>query len=411
MDTAETTRRISTIAREIEPKLIQIRRMLHQIPELAFEEVRTASFIVEFLQTLGKRPRSGIGKTGIVVDFAGTGERKVGFRVDMDGLPITEKTEVAYASKNPGKMHACGHDVHMTIGLGVAHVLQQLENHLPGGVRLLFQPAEEVLPGGAVKMIAGDALDGLAAIYGIHVDPTLPAGQIGLKHGPLLASVDTFEIEIIGRMGHAAHPQHATDAVLVAANVVNALHSIASRRIDPLQPVVISVTTIHGGNAKNILPETVTIGGTYRTLDQEVRQQIAQMIEQTVAGIVAASGASYRLEFQHGSPALVNDDQCIRVAEKLGREVYGGNRIKMLTVPRMGAEDFANYLEHIPGAMLRLGTWGSEASAYSLHAPQFNVDESAIAMGVEFVASVLYRYLAAVHHDPSTKSPTINDAA
>lgn len=393
MESDTLKREIEAILPEIENELIQIRRQLHQFPELGFAEHRTMAFVAEHLQALGLSPKVKIGGTGVLADLLPSGAPAVGFRVDMDALPVEEKTGAPYASRNPGVMHACGHDVHTTLGIGVAKVMTRLGEALPGSVRLLFQPAEELMPGGAVEMIRGGALEGLEALYGVHADPSIPVGKIGLKYGAQLASVDTFEIEIIGKGGHAAHPQLAVDPIQVAAQVITALHAIPSRKVDPVQPVVISVTTVHAGRAANVIPDTVRLTGTYRTLDAGLRSQLPSLMEDTVAGITSAFGASFRLSVDEGAPVLVNDEPCMQILEEAGNCMLSRENTIVITVPRMGSEDFANYLEHVPGAMLRLGTCGGERTAHSLHSPYFDVDEHAIAVGVKVLSFALVRYL------------------
>lgn len=385
--------KIKNLVSEIEPKLIEYRRHLHRYPELGYDEYRTAAFIAECLQGMGLQPRTGVGHTGVVAEVGAGGTAMVGFRCDMDALPIQEKTGAAYASKHSGKMHACGHDVHSTIGLGVAHVLQALRHELPGTVRLLFQPAEELMPGGSVDMIHDGAIQGLQAIYSMHVDPSIPTGSVGLKYGPLLASVDTFEVDIIGKMGHAAHPHLAIDPIPIAAQAITALHELPSRKIDPIKPVVISVTMVHAGNAKNVLPESVQLAGTFRTLDREVRDALPGLLEQAISGICRAFGATYKFEVEVGSPVLVNDDACMRIMEQACREMLGDTGVKILPEARMGAEDFANYLEYLPGAMIRLGTHSDARTGHSIHSAYFDVDERAIGIGVQVVAAALVKYL------------------
>ncbi|RME00638.1 MAG: amidohydrolase [Calditrichaeota bacterium] len=232
----------------------------------------------------------------------------------------------------------------------------------------------------------------MEAIFGLHVEPSIPAGKVGLKYGPLLASVDTFDVEIRGKMGHAAHPHLALDPIPVAAQVILALQTLATRRIDPLQPVVLTITTLEAGQAKNIIPEKVLLSGTFRTLNETVRRKLPRLIEEMVAGICTANQAQYNLEFQYGSPVLHNDERLMRVVERACRKALGDENVVMLPEPRMGAEDFANYLEYIPGAFLRLGTRGRPGTGHSLHSPQFDVDERAIAVAIETISFLLLSY-------------------
>lgn len=366
---------------------------MHQYPELAHKEHKTAALVTAFLSDYGLRTRRSDGGTGVIADVGAGDGPLVGFRIDMDALPIEERTGAPYASRVPGVMHACGHDVHTAIGLGAAAVLSQLSESFHGGVRFIFQPAEEVMPGGAKEMIRSGALEGLAALFGIHVDPNLPAGSLGIRHGALLASVDNFELKIYGKQGHAAYPHLALDAIQITAEVILGLLSLPARRIDPLKPVVLSITQIHGGTAKNILPESVQISGTFRTLDSEVRRALPALIEQTVSGITAGYGARYQLTFQQGPPVLVNEAKCTEIFEEVGRLVVGENRIVHLEVPRMGAEDFAHYLQHLPGALLRLGSCSDDRTHHPLHSPFFDVDERILAIGVEVVVHALLNAL------------------
>ncbi len=379
--------RADALITQLEPELIRYRRHLHQYPELGYQEHQTADFLTETLHRFGLEARR-IAGTGVMVDI-GDAPPTVGFRADMDALPITEKTELSYASKHSGVMHACGHDIHMAVALGVARVLAALQADLPSGVRILFQPAEERMPGGAVDMIREGAIDGLKAIFALHVEPNLPVGTVGLKYGAFLASVDTFDIEIRGKMGHAGYPHRAVDPVPAAAEVILALQTLVSRRIDPLQPAVLSVTELRAGEAKNILPDVVRLGGTYRCLDNRVREQISQGVEACVAGVCQAHGLEYAVSFERGSPVLINDEACTRRLEAICRRVLGHRQVRILQEPRLGAEDFAFYLERLPGTLMRLGVQPDGASCAPLHSPYFAPDERAIAVGVRVITALM----------------------
>ena len=394
MELSHLYHRTHQLVQEITPEIIQHRRALHRIPELAHFEFKTAAYIKKMLENMGVESKTGFAGTGITADLPGQGKGCAGFRCDIDGLPISEESGLSFSSEHPGKMHACGHDAHTAIGLGIAQVLHNLNGEFPGCVRVLFQPAEETQPGGALGMIADGAIEGLDTIYSLHVDPTIDAGQIGVKFGPHLASVDIFEIQIIGDMGHAAHPHLSVDAVLVAAKVVMALHSIPSRKIDPLQQIVITISMIHGGEAKNIMPGLVTLGGSIRTLDEEVRKQIPKLMHKTIGGITSALDARYQMEIIEGAPVLNNDFAAASLLMQSAQKIIGYANAIELPRPRMGSEDFANYLQRIPGAQIRLGIRTPGAAQHSLHSAYFTLDENAIAVGIEVMVMALLEFLA-----------------
>ncbi|KAA3618009.1 MAG: amidohydrolase [Calditrichaeota bacterium] len=385
--------KVHHLVKEFTPEIIFHRRELHKIPELAHYEFKTAKYLAKAISEFGVTPKTGVAGTGLTVDFRGTGQLSIGFRCDIDGLPISEETGLEFSSAHPGKMHACGHDAHTAIGLGVVKVLHALGTEIPGNVRVLFQPAEEIQPGGALEMIADGAIDGLDAIFSVHVDPTIETGNIGVKFGPHLASVDIFEIQIFGEMGHAAHPHLSVDSVLVASKVVMALHSIPSRKIDPLHQIVITISMIHGGDAKNVMPAHVTLGGTIRTLDEGVRKQIPEIMKTTIKGITSAFDATYKLDIIKGAPVLYNDFKCASILMQTGQKILGYANALELPTPRMGSEDFSNYLTHIPGAQIRLGTNCSGCKEHSLHSPYFTLDEESIPIGVELFVMAILEYL------------------
>lgn len=394
MDISHLSPRVHQIIREISPEIVQHRRQLHRIPELAHFEFKSSAYIKKTLESMGLKPQTGLAETGITVDQQGKGSGFAGFRCDIDGLPITEDTGLPFSSQHHGKMHACGHDMHTAIGIGIVKVLQCLATDFPGRVRVLFQPAEETQPGGALSMIADGAIEGLDLIYSLHVDPTLDTGQIGVKFGPHLASVDIFEIQIIGDMGHAAHPHLSVDAVLVAAKVVMALHSIPSRKIDPLQQIVITISMIHGGEAKNVMPGMVILGGSIRTLDEGVREQIPEIMHKTISGITSAFDARYQMKITEGAPVLFNDFNAASLIMQSAQKILGDTNALELPRPRMGSEDFAHYLKHIPGAQIRLGVRAPGSGQHALHSSKFVPDENAIAVGMEVMVMTLLEFLA-----------------
>ena len=371
-------------------QFIQIRQHLHQNPELGFKEYKTTAFICSFLESLGLQPVGVEGRSGVYVDIPGTSPQIYAYRADIDALPIQEKTGAPYASKNEGVMHACGHDVHTAIALGIANALVKIGRKPGATIRIIFQPAEELTPGGALEMIERDVLKGVSSIFAAHVDPGLESGTAGLKEGPLLASADEFDVEVEGKSGHAAYPHRAIDCISIMNQIISAFYKISSRQIDPVQPVVLSITKVHAGNAYNVLPVSACLSGTIRTFDNDVRKAMPRHMEEIAKGIAAAYGATCKLTIHKGSPPLINDRSCIETLRSACHKVIGKENTTELIHPRMGAEDFSNYLQKVPGAMLRLGTKCDEKTAWSLHSSHFEIDAKAIATGTKAGAVFLW---------------------
>jgi amidohydrolase len=371
--------------------MVRWRRDIHSQPELGFQEVRTAALVAGVLQSLGYRVRTGVGRTG-VVGAIGRGQPIVAIRADMDALPLQEANDVAYASQVPGVMHACGHDAHTAIALGAASLLAE-EQH-PGTIRFLFQPAEEVSDdeglSGAPRMVEDGAMDGVDAVLALHVDSSSPVGEISLSAGPGSAGVDSFWATISGRGAHGAYPQKGLDPIHVAAHVILALHGIVSRRLDPFQPAVITVGSIHGGRAANVIPETVRIAGTIRYQDSDVQKQLHAEIERAL-GVARAMGADYELTIKIGSPPVINHEGIVDLIRRVGRDLLGPDRVK----PRekgMGGEDFASLVALAPGAMFRLGC-RIEGDERKGHSPTFDLDEGCLPFGAAILAESALRYL------------------
>ena len=333
--------------------LLEIRRYLHAHPELSGSEQRTAALLAGELRTLGRRVREGVGHTGVVAELGDANGPMIGLRVDMDALPIEERTDLPFASKHAGVMHACGHDLHSSIGLGVAMALAQ---HPPeqGGVRLLFQPAEETAQG-ARWMVDAGAVEGLEGLYGVHVFPSIPVGSIGLRHGALTAAAAELEVEVLGESGHGARPHQSVDAIWIAARLVSGLQEAISRRLDALQPVVLSFGRIEGGRAFNVIADRVRLLGTLRCLDTELYQQLPSWVETTAQEICRAYGGEAQVTFRGIAPPVQNDNQLTRLLEQVALEQLGRERVLELDHPSLGAEDFAHYLDSVPGCMFRLG--------------------------------------------------------
>ncbi len=384
---------IKTLAENLLPRLIEIRRHLHAHPELSGQEHQTAAYVAGVLSSSGLQVQEAIGKTGILGELRGTGEnpRLLAIRTDMDALPIQEKTDLAFASRQPGIMHACGHDIHTTLGLGTAMVLAQLSQPLLGHVRFLFQPAEEIAQG-ASWMIQDGAMKEVSAILGVHVFPSIPARSLGIRYGALTAAADDLEIVIIGESGHGARPHEAIDAIWIASQVITSLQQAISRTQNPLRPIVLTIGQITGGRAPNVIADRVQMTGTVRSLHPETYTNLPQWIEGIVANVCQTYGARYEVHYRRGVPSVQNDPCLTRLLEEVGREAWGSDRVEILADPSLGAEDFALYLEKVPGAMFRLGVGYADKHNAPLHHPQFEADEAAILTGVVTLAYAAYQY-------------------
>jgi len=384
------------IAKEIEKlseRIVRIRHEIHHRPELSGEEEETHLMIRSILEAEGIDFRTFEDHYGIVADIVrDPALPTVAIRGDMDALPMPENSAKPYASEREGIMHACGHDAHTAVALGCALVLNRVREELPGNVRIIFQPSEEVLAGGSSQMIEGGALEGIRAIFGLHVYPYLKTGQIGYKYGVMMASSDTFGFDIYGRTAHGARPHEGIDAVLVTSMAVNSLNHIVSRRIDPLHPAVISIGKIEGGSAPNIICDFVSVAGTVRTVNASVRKKIPEMMEKTIAGICEAMDARYHFRYEFGPPELANNDAMVDLLKKAARKVVGDEGLVDLVDPVMGGEDFARYLQEVPGAFFRLGICNEEkGTCVPQHNTRFDVDDDALAIGMEVLClSALY---------------------
>jgi amidohydrolase len=392
---------IARAAESLRQKLIEQRRDFHAYPELSNREERTARVIAEKLRALGfDEVKTGIGKHGIVALLKGKQPGPVvAVRADMDALPILETLNVPYKSKNEGVKHACGHDVHLTVQLGVAEVLSKMRERIRGTIKFLFQPAEEGPPagerGGATFMIEEGALDNPrpSAIFGLHVMPTIEVGQIGYNIGPAMASSDQFTITVRGKKVHGAYPHDGIDTVVVAAECVQALQTIRSRRINTMEPLVITIGSIHGGNRFNIITDEVKMEGTMRTHNEAVRTQAMEMMKQTLAGVTAAYGANFQLEFGRSNPVTYNDPALVEATLPSLRRVIGEKNL-ISPKPQMGAEDFSAYQKIIPGFFYFLGVSNkAKGITAMIHTPEFDVDEESLVIGVKAMSNILLDYL------------------
>jgi amidohydrolase len=378
-------------ARDLEEQLVEWRRDLHMHPELGFRETRTSALVANVLRSAGYRVRTGIGRTGVVGE-RGQGQPVLAIRADMDALPIQEANDVPYASQIPGVMHGCGHDAHTAIALGVATLLSR--ELFPGTIRFLFQPAEEVADeeglSGAPRMVQDGAMDGVAAVMALHVHAGMPVGEISLEAGPTSAGVDSFWATVSGRGAHGAYPHKGLDPVYLSAHVILALHGIVSRRLNPFDPAVVTVGSVHGGQANNVIPETVELAGTIRYRTPEVQKQIHAEIEQALA-VARVLGGEYDLRIRTGSPPVINDPDVVALLREAAGDLLGNEKVK-LPEKGMGAEDFSVLSAMAPGAMFRLGCRidGGERKA---HSPTFDLDEGCLPIGVAILAEAALRYL------------------
>ena len=381
---------IETFSKSFFDEIVSVRRHFHQHPELSCEEFQTAGFICHKLDEYGIPFKKGIAGTGVVglIEGKNPSSRCIALRADMDALPVVEENEVEYKSVNPGKMHACGHDVHMACLLGAAKILNSLKDQFNGTIKLLFQPSEESYPGGAIRMIGEGVLENPRPQFIIaqHVINTLQAGDVGLKAGAYMASTDEVFITVRGKGGHAATPNQVVDPVVVAAQVILALQQIVSRMADPVMPTVVSFGRIIGEGRTNIIPDVVRMEGTVRTYNESWRQEIHSRISRIATGIAEAMGATCEVMIAHGYPFLFNNPGLTGKIQNLAEEYLGQHHVKELD-QRMTAEDFAYFAEKVPSCMYRLGI-GNEARGISsnLHSATFDVDEQSLETGMGLMA-------------------------
>ena len=375
------------------PELIGLRRHLHAHPELSGNEHQTAALVAGELRAQGWRVREGVGRTGVLAELGPqlAGTPIVALRVDMDALPVEERSGVPFASLQQGLMHACGHDIHTAVGLGVARLLGPLADQLTARVRLLFQPAEETAQG-AAWMRADGAMDDVEALFGVHVFPSLAAGTIGVRSGSLTAAAGELEVEVLGEGGHGARPHQSTDAIWIAARVVSGLQEAISRRLDALHPVVVSFGRIEGGKAFNVIADHVRLLGTVRCLDLDVHAQLPTWIEETVIALCQGHGGEARVHYRCISPPVHNDPALTQLVADAGEALLGRSQVHWLEQPSLGAEDFAELQGDTPAVMFRLGVAGPGGCS-PLHSNSFAPDESCLAVGVQVLTLSLLRWM------------------
>ncbi|MNR85343.1 putative hydrolase YxeP [compost metagenome] len=387
---------------DLTAELVACRRDFHRWPELSFREVHTAARIASELHTMGLEVQTGVAKTGVVGLLRGgrsAGNRSGGktllVRADIDALPLDEQNDVSYRSRNPGVMHACGHDAHMAMLLTAIRVLAERRESLPGNLKFVFQPAEEG-PGGADLMIEEGVLENprVDAAIGFHIWNELPVGVVGVRPGPLMASSDEFEIVIEGQGTHAADPHLGVDAVVVAAHVLTALQTIVSRSVSPLESAVLSVGKIVSGSAHNVIAQTAHMSGTVRTFNEELRATMPRRIEQLIQGVAMAFGATARLEYRYQYPVLSNAPEMAALVRTAAERALGAERV-VTADATMGAEDMAYFLREVPGCYFLIGSANSEKGLDKPHHhPQFDIDEDALPVGVQAIVQAVLDYLA-----------------
>lgn len=382
---------VRKIVREVYPQIRALRRDIHKHPEIAYEEVRTARKVSAHLKKLKVPHRTKVGKTGIVALIKGGRRGKcIALRADMDALVLEEKTRVPYRSVNPGRMHACGHDGHTANLVGVAHVLSRLREHIRGSVKLIFQPAEEGGAGARAMLADGVFLKPKPdVIYALHADAKSPVGSIAASPGPTAAAADFFTVTVRGKGCHAAHPHKGIDPIVISAAVIQALQTISSRRTHPADPVVVTLATIQGGSASNIIPDEVTMRGTIRTYDRGLRRRVPRQIRKLAEGVARAMGGSAEVHHTFNYPPVINDAEPCEFLRKLGIELLGRKNVHGRRA-EMGGEDFAFYLEEAPGVFFWLGV-GKERGP--LHASSFNFDDRALKTGILTMSMLALRWL------------------
>ncbi|MBN9393273.1 MAG: amidohydrolase [Chloroflexi bacterium] len=380
-------------AREISGQIVGWRRHIHQHPELGFQEIGTAQYVAAALQSLGLSPKTGVGKTGVTADLGPEGGPIVAIRADMDALPVQEQSGVEYCSLNPGKMHACGHDSHVAMALGAAAILK--DQPLAGRVRFIFQPAEEMEDdegmSGAERMAADGVMDGVSAIIGQHVEPSLPAGSVGAAPGPFAAAPDNFHAYIRGQGTHAAYPHAGLDTIWLASQVLNAIYAIRDRLVKPSIPALITVGIIQGGTAHNVIPPQVQISGTIRTFDQASRERMYQALHQACS-IARTFGGDYDLTIIPGCPPVSNDPVVTALVREEALALFGSPAV-IGQEPQCGGDDFSIFSTMVPGCYWSLGSTRPGNDYFECHDPRFRLDEDIFPVGTALLAASAERLL------------------
>lgn len=380
--------------------VISWRRHIHENPELSYQEYKTSDFIFNQLKTFSELEITRPTETSVVAILKGekfTDHKPytIAFRADIDALPIEEEADVEYKSKNPGIMHACGHDAHAAMLLGAAKALSQMKDKLSGEIRFIFQHAEESYPGGACELVEKGVMEGVDYAFALHVTPYEKKGTMCIRDGVFCAAADDFEIKIIGQGGHASTPELTIDPLIIGAEITTNIQHIVSRKISALRTPVVSVTTFHSGSALNIIPEYAEIGGTIRSLDAISRVKAREYLEQIVKGITEAHGARYEISWCLGYPSVVNDSSAVEISRAVVADICGKENLIEVEEPMFGTEDFSAFSEAVPASMQFIGVHSEElGKAYPLHHPQFKIDEKALIYGVEYFVAVAKKLCA-----------------
>jgi amidohydrolase len=393
--TNSLSEKILSSAREVFGASVTLRRQLHRIPETAWQEHKTSTALKRFLKS-HRIPFKSLVDTGIVAEIKSGRGKCVAIRTDIDALPITEQTDYSFSSTHPGRMHACGHDIHMATVSTAALLLNQLRNEFSGTVKLLYQPAEESAPGGAIAMVKAGVLQNpkVNMIFGLHAWPTIKAGQVAVKDGALCAGVLDFDIEIIGKGGHGAYPHDTVDPIVCCSHIVSSLQTIVSRSVNPFEPAVVTIGKIEGGAARNVISPTCKLYGTARAQSERQLRQLQRKIEVIVHGGARTFNCKGKITYLEGYPPLVNAPEANKYLVSATQKLYGKRALVSLPHPSMGGEDFAYFLRQVPGAMFLLGVRNLDIGAvYGLHHPKFRADENAITVGTAILTQAAIDYL------------------
>jgi amidohydrolase len=380
-------------AEQLKQKLVELRRDFHEHPELGLQEINTAKKVEGVLKGLGMETKMLVNGTGVRGFLGGSKPGKtIALRADMDALPIQEETDLPYQSQNKGVMHACGHDAHTAMLLGAATILSEMRKEFKGNVVFIFQPAEEI-GAGAKAMVEEGVLEEVDRIFGLHVYSILPFGTLGYRPGPLMAAGDFFDVKITGKGGHGGLPHLTVDPIVIAANVINALQTLVSREVDPVESAVMSICKMSSGEAYNVIPETATFGGTIRSHKPELREVLPRRIKEILEGVVSAMRGSYEFNLMSKFPATINDEEMTAFVVNVAKEILGEDKISVLK-PLMGSEDFSFYLQKIPGTFVFLGVENKEKGIiFPQHHPKFDIDEDILPIGTTLHVSVALEYL------------------
>ncbi len=377
-----------------ENEVIKIRRDIHSCPEIGGQEFKTAKYIESKLKEF-KIPYKRIGKTGVIGTIkSGKPGKTIALRSDIDALPVMEDNKIEYRSKNDGVMHACGHDAHIAVMLGAAKLLSKNKDELKGNVRLLFQPSEETSDG-AINMVKGGALKNPQAdmILGVHVCPWIQSGKLGIKYGEMMAAVDKVTVYFEGEIAHGAYPHLGKDALVAASVFINMVQSIVSREIDPVDPAVITFGKIKGGDAYNIICENISLDGTVRSINSRTRRLIKEKIFKKLEAVKQAYGVKYKIIYDSVGSPLINTKEITKMCHKTAKDFYGKSNVVVLEKPSMGGEDFAEYLDEVPGNFMYIGTSKNKATSYPWHHSNFNIDETALPKAAKYIAYTVEKFL------------------